>query len=60
MQVTSYKVTEGLDLPPPVVSGLTNPADRRKYGQEERTGGKGEEAGGVGDYRGVALAPSPI
>ncbi|KAJ5371226.1 Peroxisome assembly protein 12 [Penicillium cataractarum] len=30
------KATEVLDLPAPVVSGLTNPAERRKSGQEEK------------------------
>lgn len=30
------KATEVLDLPAPVVSGLTNPAERRKPGQDEK------------------------
>ncbi|CEJ58185.1 Putative Peroxin 12 [Penicillium brasilianum] len=46
------KATEVLDLPAPVVSGLTNPAERRKSGQEEE-----KEKKASGDLKSALKSP---
>ena len=51
------KATEVLDLPAPVVSGLTNPAERRKSGQEEKEKKQAEEKKPAGDLK-SALKPA--
>ncbi|KAJ5650333.1 Peroxisome assembly protein 12 [Penicillium longicatenatum] len=51
------KATEVLDLPAPVVSGLTNPAERRKAGQEDKEKKQTEEKKAAGDLK-SALKPA--
>lgn len=51
------KATEVLDLPAPVVSGLTDPAERRKVGQEEKDKKQAEEKKPAGDLK-SALKPA--
>lgn len=51
------KATEVLDLPAPVVSGLTDPAERRKVGQEEKDKKQAEEKKLAGDLK-SALKPA--
>jgi peroxin-12 len=51
------KATEVLDLPAPVVSGLTNPAERRKAGREDKEKKQPEEKKAAGDLK-SALKPA--
>ncbi|EPS32843.1 hypothetical protein PDE_07804 [Penicillium oxalicum 114-2] len=52
------KATEVLDLPAPVVSGLTSPADRRKAGQEEKEKKQTEqEKKASGDLKSALKSP---
>ncbi|KAJ5122338.1 peroxisome assembly protein [Penicillium atrosanguineum] len=58
------KATEVLDLPAPVVSGLTNPAERKKSGQEENEKKQAEQEKKSGDLKSALKTPrrhqSPI
>lgn len=51
------KATEVLDLPAPVVSGLSNPAERRKSGQEEKEKKQAEEKKSPGDLKSALKSP---
>ncbi|KAJ5737023.1 uncharacterized protein N7483_002148 [Penicillium malachiteum] len=52
------KATEVLDLPAPVVSGLTSPVERRKAGQEEKEKKQAEqEKKSTGDLKSALKSP---